>query len=191
MRPLRHRGARDPSGCELTAALQQPGRHGGQAWALALSGSVIIADRLTKMAAVAWLDPVRSVPVIPGFFDLTLVRNPGGVFGLMRDLSEGVRSAIFTLVPALVIVAIAFYAWRLPQSQRLTRAALSLVLGGALGNLIDRIRFGHVIDFLDVYWREHHWPAFNIADSAICVGVGLMLFEGLFMKSPEPDGAAE
>ena len=191
MRPLRDRGARDPSGCELTAALPRPDRHGGHAWALALSGCVIIADRLTKMAAVAWLDPVGSVSVIPGFFDLTLVRNPGGVFGLMRDLSEGVRSAIFTFVPAAVIVAIAVYAWRLPQSQRLTRTALALVLGGATGNLIDRIRLGHVIDFLDVYWRDHHWPAFNIADSAICIGVGLMLFEGLFMKSPEADGAAE
>lgn len=152
---------------------------------------MIIADRLTKMAAAAWLDPVSPVPVIPGIFDLTLVRNPGGVFGLMRDLSEGVRSAIFTFVPAAVIVAIAVYAWRLPPSQRLTRAALALVLGGATGNLIDRIRLGHVIDFLDVYWRDHHWPAFNIADSAICIGVGLMLFEGLFMKSPEADGAAE
>lgn len=166
-------------------------RYVGQAWALALSGSVIIADRLTKMAAVAWLDPVSPVSVIPGFFDLTLVRNPGGVFGLMRDLSEGVRSAIFTFVPAAVIVAIAAYAWRLPLSQRFTRAALALVLGGAAGNLIDRIRLGHVIDFLDVYWRDHHWPAFNIADSAICIGVGLMLFEGLFMKSPEANGAAE
>ncbi len=154
-----------------------------------MSAFVIVADRLTKMAAVAWLDPLRPTPVVPGFFDLTLVRNPGGVFGLMRDLSEGIRSVVFTLVPAVVIAAIGLYAWRLPSQQRLTRTALALVLGGATGNLIDRISLGHVIDFLDVYWRDHHWPAFNIADSAICVGVALMLLEGLFVRSPGANGA--
>jgi len=159
----------------------------GNVWAFSVSASVVLADRFTKMAAEAWLDPIRPLPVIPGLFDLTLVRNPGGVFGIMRDLSPGIRSALFTIVPALVIVAIAVYLWRLPGDQRLVRAALALVLGGAAGNLIDRIRLGHVVDFLDVYWRDHHWPAFNIADSAICVGVGLMLFEGIFAR-PEKAG---
>jgi signal peptidase II len=165
-------------------------RHRGHGAILGLAAFVIAADRLTKMAAEAWLDPLRPIPVIPGFFDLTLVRNPGGVFGVLRDLSEGVRGAIFTIVPSLVIVAIAFYAWRLPREQRLTRAALALVLGGAIGNLIDRIKLGHVVDFLDVYWREHHWPAFNIADSAICTGVALMLYEGLFVRSHGAEGTA-
>ena len=178
MRALRGGGARDTSGCELTDRLL------GHTAALAVSAFVIVADRLTKVAAVAWLDPLHPRGVIPGFFDLTLVRNPGGVFGFMRDLSEGIRSVVFTLVPAIVIAGIAWYAWRLPPEQRLTRTALSLVLGGATGNLIDRIMLGHVIDFLDVYWRDHHWPAFNVADSAICIGVALMLFEGLFVRSP-------
>ena len=144
---------------------------------LVISLLVIGVDFASKAAVLAWLAPRGSVPVISGLFDLTYVRNPGGVFGMFRDIDPGLRSALFTVVPVAAIVLIAAYARRIPPAHRAAQVALALILGGAAGNLVDRIRFGYVIDFLDVYWRDHHWPAFNVADSAICVGVGLLMLE--------------
>lgn len=169
----------------LTASLR-----GRSLYAIVALG-VVILDHVTKWLAEARLDPYRSVVVIPGFFDLTLVRNPGGVFGLFRDLDPSVRSALFTLVPMLAVVLILVYAYKTPASHRLAQTALALILGGALGNLSDRLRFGHVIDFLDVYVGEYHWPAFNLADSAICVGVGLLVVESLFAQEREPSEEPE
>jgi len=153
---------------------------------LAITLAVVAADRITKMVVEARLDPYRSINVIPGLFDLTLVRNPGGVFGIFKELDPAFRAALFTLVPVIAILLIAFYATRVPASHRSTQISLALILGGAVGNLIDRLRSGYVTDFLDIYWRDHHWPAFNIADSAICTGVALLLIETMFL----PGGAA-
>lgn len=138
---------------------------------------VIALDRASKAAVLAWLAPRGSIPVISGLFDLTYVRNPGGVFGMFKDLDEGIRGALFTVVPLAAIILIAAYARRIPPAHRAALLALSLILGGAVGNLVDRLRFGYVIDFLDFFWRDHHWPAFNAADSAICIGVGLLMLE--------------
>ena len=91
---------------------------------------------------------------------------------------------LFTVVPVAAIVLIAVYAWRVPAAQTMTHVALALILGGAVGNLVDRLRLGYVVDFVDVHWRGWHWPAFNVADSAICIGVGLLLLESL--RSPAP-----
>ncbi len=154
---------------------------------LLITALVLTTDFISKAAVVRLLDPYRSVTLIPGLFDLTFVRNPGGVFGIFRDLPPGARSVLFTAVPLVVVVGVIAYSLRLPADHRLTQVALALVLGGALGNLIDRVRFGYVIDFLDVYWGDYHWPAFNAADSAISIGVVLLLIEG-FLRQDAPAG---
>ena len=157
---------------------------------LAAGLAVVGVDRITKSLVDSRLAPLGSIQVIPGLFDLTYVRNPGGVFGLLRNLDGGIRSLLFTAVPAAAVLLIAAYAIRIPVGRRLTLSALSLILGGAVGNLFDRFRYGHVIDFLDFYWREYHWPAFTVADSAICVGVALLIGETLFCReSPSGENA--
>ena len=157
-------------------------------WAWFLVALAVVAlDRITKMMVEAWLPPYRSVPVVPGLVDLTFVQNPGGVFGVFRSLDASWRAGLLTVVPMAAILLILAYAWRVPAEHRLTLASLALILGGAVGNLVDRFRLGYVVDFLDVHWRGWHWPAFNVADSTICIGVGLLLVESLF--SPQRSGA--
>ncbi len=156
---------------------------------LAVALCVILLDRATKGAVSEHLAPRGSLEVVPGLLDLTYVRNPGGVFGLFRDVDEDLRSLLFTAVPLLAIVLIVAYARRVRAEQRLSQTALFLILGGAVGNLTDRFRFGYVIDFLDVHWRGYHWPAFNVADSAICVGVGMLMLETL--RAPRHAGGSE
>ncbi|MFQ5700417.1 MAG: signal peptidase II [Acidobacteriota bacterium] len=149
---------------------------------LTVTLGVILADRSSKAAVQAHLDPYRPLSLIPGFFDFTYVENPGGVFGLFRDLSAGVRGVLFTLIPVAAILLIALYARRVPPTHRLTQTSLALILGGALGNLVDRLRLGYVVDFLDFHWRGYHWPAFNLADSAICTGVAMLMLESFLTR---------
>ena len=158
-----------------------------RAIAMSLATAVVALDRVTKAMVEAWLDAYRSVTLVPGLLDLTYVQNPGGVFGVFKGLEPAWRSVLFTVVPVAAIVLIAVYAWRVPAAQTMTHVALALILGGAVGNLVDRLRLGYVVDFVDVHWRGWHWPAFNVADSAICVGVGLLLLESL--RSPAPAAA--
>lgn len=153
--------------------------------------AVVALDRGTKAIVDTRMAVYESIIVIPGFFDLTYVRNPGGVFGLFRNLDTSVRGLLFTVVPVAAIVLIAVYALRLPANRLWTQSSLTLILGGALGNLYDRFRFGYVIDFLDFYWRSHHWPAFNVADSAICVGVAILIGETLLGSDHEPGAARD
>jgi signal peptidase II len=147
-------------------------------WAfLILAGVVILLDQASKEVMTVFLAPRRSVTVIPGLFDLTYVRNSGAVFGLFRDLTSPWRGLLLTLVPLVAVGVILALALRTPGERRRPLAALGLILGGAIGNLIDRVRFGSVVDFLDVYIGSLHWPAFNLADSAICIGVSLLLLD--------------
>jgi signal peptidase II len=155
---------------------------------LAIAGGVFAADQLTKAWALARLQPGRSVPVVTGLVDLTLVFNTGVAFGFLSRLPPDWRwiVTVFSLAALVLLVSVA---WRIvPQGGRLGRAALGLVFGGATGNLLDRWRVGGVVDFLDVHWRQYHWPAFNVADSAITVGVVLLAAELAFGRAPEePD----
>jgi len=144
---------------------------------LALAGAVLAADQITKAWIVRSLRPGEMVAVVAGWFQIRFIVNRGGLFGVFRNLSESWRTVLFTGVPVIASVGLLVFLLRTPASQAMLRAGLSLILGGAVGNLTDRLRLGHVIDFLDVYWRDHHWPAFNVADSAICVGVGLILLD--------------
>ena len=145
---------------------------------------VIGLDQLTKLLVAKELVLGQSIPVIPKVFHLTLVHNTGMAFGLLSGADLPFKSLFVTLVSVLALGAVLYYALSSAPAERVTRFGLALILGGALGNIIDRIRLGYVIDFLDVFYRTAHWPAFNLADSAICVGVGLLILESLRHQSP-------
>lgn len=152
-------------------------------WFSAIIAAIIFLDQLTKHLVVRRFRLHESVPVIPGFFDLTYVRNPGAAFGFLASAPGAWRSIFFvtvSIVALAVIVALVRTA-----HDRLPVIAFSLIGGGAVGNLIDRVRFGDVVDFIDWYFRTYHWPTFNIADSAITIGVGLLAIEMLLSKRKE------
>lgn len=139
----------------------------------------IVLDQWTKNAIHTKFQWGESLPVIPSFFSLTYVRNSGAAFGILHKAPAYFRDPFFIIVPIVAMAIILFLFWRLEVNKRLTAFALSLILSGAVGNLIDRLRFGYVIDFLDFYWRTYHWPAFNVADSCIVVGVSLLFIMSL------------
>ncbi len=140
----------------------------------------LLLDQLTKIWAVNALPPYEFVPVIP-FFNLFLTFNKGVSFSLFSGYDAWVL-----IVLSLGLCAAILY-WLRKECDFVTKIALTLVLGGAFGNVIDRVRLGAVIDFLDVYYQTHHWPAFNIADSAICIGAGLILLRAFLMKKEKKD----
>lgn len=142
-----------------------------------LTLSVVAFDQATKEAVAARLALYSSTPVVPGLFHITLVTNRGALFGLFHDMADPWRSALFTVVPAVAIVLVLLFQYRTSPLEARTQGGLALILGGAIGNLIDRVRHGYVVDFLDVFIGEHHWPAFNVADAAICSGVGLLILD--------------
>jgi signal peptidase II len=142
---------------------------------LAVAALVVAIDQATKAVVLARLVPGVPVPVIEGFLSLTLVMNPGLAFGLLAGVPTAWRWAVAAL-SILALAALARVAVRLlDEGGWLERLAVGLVFGGAVGNLIDRARFGAVVDFVDVYYRSFHWWAFNVADSAITVGVALLV----------------
>ncbi len=134
---------------------------------------VLIIDQATKIYIDSRFALYESVRVIENFFHITYVRNKGAAFGILAD--SAFRVPFFITVAVAASLGILWFVYRTSDDQRLLHLSLALIFSGAVGNLIDRIRLGEVIDFLDVHWYRHHWPAFNVADSAICVGVGLML----------------
>ena len=141
--------------------------------------AIVALDQATKALVKARLPLHESVAVIPGFFDLTHVRNTGAAFGMLDNTSFAYKPALMVIVALVALGAVASYALTLPATQRIARFGLALILGGAIGNLIDRAAMGYVVDFVDVYWRGVHFWAFNVADSAITVGVALMLLDVL------------
>jgi signal peptidase II len=141
------------------------------------AGAVVLLDLATKALVVGGLHLGDSVPVIPGLFNIVFVLNPGAAFGFLAGLPPDLRRPFFIVISLAAIALIVVYRMRYLADKRLASLALALILGGALGNLIDRLRYGMVVDFLDLYLGSYHWPAFNVADSAISVGVGLMLLE--------------
>jgi len=146
-------------------------------WLLLISALVVLADRLTKNAIVHRIRPGYDIPVIPGVFRLSHVINTGAAFSLMENLPpNGVRLGLiaFSILAAIVVFVLM---WRTGRAITLTSVALALILGGALGNLYDRIRFHHVVDFLAVTIYHYHWPDFNVADSCIVIGASLLLIE--------------
>lgn len=139
------------------------------------SAGILVFDRLTKWLIMKALSLHESVAIIPGFLDLTYIRNPGAAFGFLAGASTSLRVPFFIFLSLLAAVVIFFYYRKTAPQESLLRTALAWIMGGALGNLIDRLAYGEVVDFLDVHWRHLHWPAFNVADSAITLGVAGLL----------------
>ncbi|MGD8852571.1 MAG: signal peptidase II [Gammaproteobacteria bacterium] len=149
---------------------------------LTLSAAVVLLDQITKLAADAALVYAEPVPVVPSFFNLTLMYNRGAAFSFLSD-AAGWQRWFFVAVSLGASVLLLFWLRRLKPEQWILALALSLVLGGAVGNLIDRLWLGHVIDFIQLYYKDFYWPAFNIADSAITVGAVLLVWDALFVRS--------
>ncbi|MCQ8119769.1 signal peptidase II [Methylomonas rosea] len=140
-----------------------------------ISAVTLVLDQASKLAVDGSMQLFESIPLLP-YFNLTYVHNTGAAFSFLAQ-AGGWQRWLFAGLAVVMSSIIAVWLHRLQKHETLMAVALSLVLGGAIGNLIDRVAYGYVIDFLDVYYQDWHWPAFNIADSAICIGVGLMLLE--------------
>lgn len=151
-----------------------------------LTGGVILADQLTKLHIMETMRLHESIPVIPNLFSLTYIRNPGAAFGLLAGSSNAFRMVFFGLTSLFALVLLGSILYRMPEGEWMGRLSVSSILGGAVGNLIDRMRYGEVIDFLDVYVNDYHWPAFNVADSAITVGVVFLVIHFMCEKKDVP-----
>lgn len=139
--------------------------------------TVVVFDQITKYLIRRSLPLHESVVVVPGFLDFTHVRNTGAAFGLLNGVEFPFKTAVIAVVALTALIGVAVYARGLAGGQTLARVGLALILGGAAGNLSDRLFIGSVVDFVDVYWRTYHFWAFNVADSAITVGVGVMILD--------------
>ena len=148
-----------------------------------ISGFIVALDQATKVLLRSRFDLHESVAVIPGFFDLTRVHNYGAAFGLLNAADFPFKTALLSIIAAVALSALTLYAATLPAEQRLARAGLAMIVGGAAGNLIDRVSAGYVVDFVDLYWRDWHFWAFNVADAAITVGVAFMILDLLDIRT--------
>jgi signal peptidase II len=152
---------------------------------IAVTFAITAIDQFFKMKVHSSFDLGESVTVIQGFFDLTYVRNTGAAFGFLGDAHHTFRQVFFLSIPPIAVFIIILFLYNLPETEKLEIYALSIISGGAIGNYIDRLRFGYVIDFLDFHYQnKYHYPAFNVADSAIVSGV-IILTLLMFRKKPE------
>ena len=140
-----------------------------------ISACGLLVDQVTKLYIDRSMTLYQSIPVIDGFFNIFYIRNKGAAFSFLSNASWRLPFFIAVSVVASLVIIVALN--KLREDQKLAQVSLSMIFSGAVGNLIDRVRLGEVIDFLDVYWRTHHWPAFNVADSLICVGVALLALD--------------
>jgi signal peptidase II len=150
---------------------------------------IVLLDQLAKLLVVRSMPLGQNIPIVPGFFDLTFVLNPGAAFSLFATLPEWIRNPFFILISVGAAVLIVAYRSRYLRENRLASVSLALIFGGAIGNLIDRLRYGVVVDFLDAHIYQYHWPIFNVADSSISVGVALLLLEMLLEWRRERKGS--
>jgi len=149
-----------------------------------ISGIVVIADQLTKWAVIKLITLYDVIVLIPGFFNLVHVQNTGGAFGVFAGQQNTLQSMMFVLVTIIAMCLIVYLYKNTPVEFPILSFGFSLIFGGAMGNMIDRIRFGRVTDFIDLYVGNLHWPAFNIADSAITVGMVIFGYYIIFRKMP-------
>ncbi len=149
-----------------------------------ISGTVILLDQLTKYIISNSLMLHETISITP-FFNITHVLNPGGAFGLFADHSAVVRKFFFLFVSSAVSLALLWFYKKAANGYPFLASGLAAIFGGAVGNLIDRFRYGKVVDFLDFYVGYYHWPAFNIADSAICIGMTIFVYHVILNKVPE------
>jgi signal peptidase II len=156
---------------------------------ITLGLAVIILDQVTKRVIRDHVDVRESIPIVDGFVSIVHARNPGAAFSFLADAPAWFREPFFIAITVTAIAVLLYVISRLPLEDRLTRVALGGVFGGAVGNLIDRLMYGEVTDFIDVHWRSHHWPAFNVADSAITIAVGAVVLNSLFFARSEANRA--
>lgn len=154
-------------------------------WIATIATLVIILDQFTKLLVVKKFFLHESVKVIPGFFSLTYVRNPGAAFGILAGASGSWRTVFFITVSLAALAVLATLVHK--TAERLPLIAYALIGGGAVGNFIDRVRFGEVVDFIEWYYRSYHWPTFNIADAAITAGVVLLAVDMLFFQRAQQE----
>lgn len=152
---------------------------------MAQAAAVAILDQLVKAVIVSTIPAYQTISVIPGFFNLTHIYNTGGAFGFLSGSSSGYQQ-LFFLAASLAAVCIILYLYiKMPSGHFFLEIGFALILGGALGNIADRLRIGKVVDFLDFHILGLHWPSFNIADSAITTGILIFVYHLLFNKMPE------
>jgi len=142
-----------------------------------LAATVVLLDQVTKAMVRATLPLHESITVVPGLLDFTHVRNTGAAFGFLNAVDIPFKPVLMTTIALTALVAIGVFAVRTPSHEPMTRLGLAFVFGGATGNLIDRVAAGYVVDFVDVYWGNWHFWAFNVADSAITIGAALLILE--------------
>jgi signal peptidase II len=142
---------------------------------LAVSGAVVVVDQATKLAVERELALFQSVSVLP-VLEITRLHNTGAAFSFLAN-EAGWQRWLFTALALVVSAALAVWLSRIDRGARVLACAVALILGGAVGNVIDRLRLGHVIDFIYAHWQQHYFPAFNVADSCICVGAGLLMLD--------------
>lgn len=147
---------------------------------------VVVLDQISKSIVLTHLSRVYSLKVIDGFFSLTLVLNTGVAFGLFSHSPAAWKVIALLLLSGITVIALLGYYFFGKDLNRLTSIAFCLIIGGAIGNMVDRFRFSKVVDFLDFYWKSYHWPAFNLADAAITIGVFLLLFD-ILVKNRKTD----
>jgi signal peptidase II len=150
---------------------------GGRQLQLWIAATVVAADQAVKAWIRSRLEYGDTLVVIPDLLNLARVHNTGAAFGLLNPVDFPFKAVVMTLLPLVALGVLAVYAATLPVEQRLSRLGLAFVIGGAAGNLIDRVTVGYVLDFVDVYWRGWHFWAFNVADASITVGVALMILD--------------
>ena len=153
--------------------------------AIVLPLCIVALDQATKFLVIQRLPLYEDVPLISGLLSLQHVRNSGAVFGFLSGAQIPGKPYLFALMSAIALGALTYYARTIPREERLPRFALSLVIGGAIGNLIDRIRFGYVVDFVKMYWETHVWPNYNVADSAISIGLVLLVIDSFRPRDRE------
>ncbi len=162
-------------------------RRGSRYLLLAAVALIVIGlDQLTKYWVMQSMRLHESIPIVPNLFSLTYIRNPGAAFGLLAGSSDAFRMVFFGITSLFALALLGTILVRLPEKDWVGQLSIAGILGGAMGNLIDRLRFGEVIDFLDVYVENYHWPAFNVADSAISVGVVFLIIHFAFERKEEP-----
>ncbi|MBI4208827.1 MAG: signal peptidase II [Deltaproteobacteria bacterium] len=145
--------------------------------------SIVLLDQITKILVEKGMRLGEISVAIDGILNLAYVRNAGAAFGLFSSIPSSIRSPLFVTISLIAIGIIFFILRKIPSQKIMLPVGLTSILGGAIGNLLDRIRLGYVIDFIDVHWKHIHWPAFNVADIAITVGVALILIDGWGVKS--------
>ncbi len=151
---------------------------------LLVTGTVVLLDQISKAFILQALPLYENIEIIPGFFNITHIHNPGGAFGIFASMSSELRHFFFIGVALVALGIVLYFYISTPPSHPFLATGFALILGGAIGNLIDRIRFGQVVDFLDFFIDQWHYPAFNVADSAITIGISIFIFHILFKKLP-------